>query len=194
MRVSTRWSIVAATLLLGSAALAQAEYSQSHANQFGRWIGLGWSEGYHAYDECPRCRHPARPCVPSTAASPDAPYLNWQPLIRTGAQVVPPESIEALPPPPTSAPILPPVPLMESPPPARKTFSERRSLKPSQQMRPIMVPKLRPAPPLPDLGEVTPIDSNSTGGSVRSDREVLPASAIRVVTPPITSGKYPLSR
>lgn len=192
MRVSTGWSIVAAVLLLGGAARSQAEFSQSQANHFGRWIGLGWSEGYHAYDECPRCRHAARPCAPLKGTSPDAPYLNWQPLFKSAPDVAPPTTNEVLPP---TIPALPPaVPLGESPPGIRKTLSERRALKPSQQMRPIMVPKLRPAPPLGELGEVTPIENSDNDGSAISDREVLPASAIRVVTPPITSGHYPLSR
>lgn len=57
MRLSLRSLTIAVLIGLGGATTASAEISESPANRIGRWTGYGWSEGYHAYDECPSCGH-----------------------------------------------------------------------------------------------------------------------------------------
>ena len=56
MAVSVRKLIVVAALFTLAVSPAAAGHPLSH-HYWGRWIGYGWSEGYHARDEVP----PRRP-------------------------------------------------------------------------------------------------------------------------------------
>jgi hypothetical protein len=121
----TAW-LTAFTAALACAGVARAEFSETALNRFGRWTSWGWSEGYHAYDECPRCagQRPAAPAVLRPQARthggpgqvPTAPYLRWQPLMSgeglrgkyfrptPAGKAVPPPSIEEIQPIPTPVP------------------------------------------------------------------------------------------
>ena len=56
---------------LNAATLAAASFTTSAradgvCNCIGRYFGWGWSEGYHAYDNCPRyCPMMVAPCAPA---------------------------------------------------------------------------------------------------------------------------------
>jgi hypothetical protein len=47
--------LIAVVLCLLAASPAMAKVPKQHGQHLGRWIGYGWSEGYHAYDNCPNC-------------------------------------------------------------------------------------------------------------------------------------------
>jgi hypothetical protein len=184
MRVSKEVIIVAAILLISGISTAQAELSQTSVNQFGRWIGYGWSEGYHTYDECPPCRRRA-------ALTPS--YLNWQPLFdHAPIKQAPPR--EQLP--------------QVSPVPQQQTKAapgqrpERRLIRPSQQALPLPAARLKPIPRTPVLrrlppvaaNEITPVESAIASEAEEVPAEVLPTSGIRIISPPASTGSYPLSR
>ena len=171
MRVPPGWLIAAGLLFTSVATPARGEYSRCHHNDLSRWIGYGWSEGYHAYDECPP------PCRPPM-------HLKWQPLIR-------PASAGKV---PLEAPLSPAevnVPAREELPPPlpaesaaesgqstslRRAIQQRRGLKPSEQARPGVVPIPRDPDAIQEPGH-----------------DVLPTSAIEVA-PAANRGRYPLMR
>lgn len=165
-----RVSLFAAALVIACGATPlRAEYSRSLHNDFGRWIGYGWSEGYHAYDECPP------PCRPPM-------HLKWQPLVRPkSAWPVPsaaPWSPEqtAAPPREELPPPLPAAPAIGTEPSSilKRAIPQRQALKPSEQARPGEVPSPR--------------------GMNRSQSDVLPTSAVEIVSPPPLPDRYPLAR
>jgi len=55
------------------------------------------------------------------------------------------------------------------------------------------MPVLRRLPPVA-ANEVTPIESAIAAETEDDSSQLLPASAIRVISPPASSGGYPLSR
>ena len=55
MDATARKLIIAASLLMLAISPAAAAHPGLYAHHFGRWIGYGWSDGYHAYDSCPNC-------------------------------------------------------------------------------------------------------------------------------------------
>ncbi|MFN0021677.1 MAG: hypothetical protein ACKVP0_25800 [Pirellulaceae bacterium] len=80
-------SIVAAALCLASAAPVSAGWG----NELARNLGLGWSDGYHAYEGCPDSRHRAQPWQrrsnrSSNFEEPLAPYLEPAPAVRPAPQ------------------------------------------------------------------------------------------------------------
>jgi hypothetical protein len=169
---------IAAAALLCSAGVARAEISISETslNHFGRWLGYGWSEGYHAYDECPKCKHGH-----GRAAAPT--YLHWQPLLHKSAPLPAVDSappIEEIP-----APMPAPAQSSSARPPLRQ-----RVLKPSQVSRPLPIPRLPSPGKLPVFKRLPPV----AAGESSSTSELRPASAEQDIPLPVANDRYPLSR
>jgi len=179
MRLSF-FCLVAAVLVCWTAAPpARAEYSRSVHNRVSRWTGYGWSEGYHAYDECPSCRrhllHLGRPCSKHDAYfGPDNRFTAQPPL------------------PPWDA-----ADLLKS---LGLSTGNRGSVVKPQPAVPVPAPTDQPPAPLPaPLPKASPSDlppqTTPPGEEARlRPLELVPASAIRVISPPYRPGRYPISR
>ena len=84
------FAIVAGALCLASAAPVSAAW----VNELGRNLGLGWSDGYHAYEGCPDPRHRSQPWQRRANRSgvpeePLVPYLEPAPAARPAPQPLP---------------------------------------------------------------------------------------------------------
>ena len=84
------FAIAATALLLGSAAPASATW----VNELGRNLGLGWSDGYHAYEGCPDPRLRSQPWQRrsnrgGSSEEPLVPYLEPPPVVRPAPQPLP---------------------------------------------------------------------------------------------------------
>lgn len=91
------FAIAAAALLLATAGSASASW----VNELGRNLGLGWSDGYHAYEGCPDPRLRSQPWQRRSNRSggmeePLVPYLVPTPAARPAPQPLPaPQSSRA---------------------------------------------------------------------------------------------------
>jgi len=88
------------SIVLGSALIACATASATWVNELGRHLGVGWSDGYHAYEGCPDSRLRSQPWQRRAnrggmAEEPLVPYLTPVPA---------PQQPESLPEPKTSRP------------------------------------------------------------------------------------------
>lgn len=77
------FAIAAVVLVLANTGSAFAGWG----NELGRNLGLGWSDGYHAYEGCPDPRHRAQPWQRRSKRSggieePFVPYLQPTPAVR----------------------------------------------------------------------------------------------------------------
>jgi hypothetical protein len=84
------FAIAATAFLLGSAAPASASW----VNELGRNLGLGWSDGYHAYEGCPDPRLRSQPWQRrsnrgGSSEEPLVPYLEPAPAVRPAPQPLP---------------------------------------------------------------------------------------------------------
>lgn len=91
MRLS-RYTAFAALIFLGAAA---APVSAGWINELGRDLGLGWSDGYHAYEGCPDPRLRSQPWQRRSqrAGCPEeslVPYLSAAPAAGQPAESLPP--------------------------------------------------------------------------------------------------------
>jgi hypothetical protein len=173
MRLSFRALVIAGLALSSQASPVHAGPSGSLGNHVGRWTGLGWGEGYHAYDECPPdCRAPYNSGRPHLQHRPHAPA--WQTPGPQAGLFAPAPAVTMPPAPPSwnpfvaspppqphgapyhgpqrhSVPRVPPrspqTPPASLPPPAERVAPEARSapVKPSDIVKPSQAVPLRPA-------------------------------------------------
>ncbi len=81
-------------LVLATAASAQAGWF----NGLGRHLGLGWSDGYHACDQCPPQRH-------SSFAIPPGGLPFYETIVLPDKQPTPAKGPDSLPPPRSAPPL-----------------------------------------------------------------------------------------
>lgn len=99
MRVARLFAVIGIATTLAVSASASAGW----VNELGRNLGVGWSDGYHAYEGCPDSRHRSQPWQRranrgGACDEPLAPYLEPVPAPQPAPQPDP----EPIPPPKTS--------------------------------------------------------------------------------------------
>lgn len=95
MSRTLRLTIVSVLLAVPTAATLRAEPVSS----IGRYLGVGWSDGYHSHAACPPKRHVVRAILPAPSAAPSsapAKSIPWW--------MIPADNPENLPAPPDAAP------------------------------------------------------------------------------------------
>lgn len=88
-------TIVSVLLAVSAATTLRAE----PANSIGRYLGVGWSDGYHSHAACPPKRHVVRTILPGPPAARSA-----APAKSIPWWMIPADNPENLPPPPDAAP------------------------------------------------------------------------------------------
>ncbi|MBC7852319.1 MAG: hypothetical protein IAF94_02695 [Pirellulaceae bacterium] len=83
--------------LLVLALAVSGQVSAGWVNELGRDLGLGWSDGYHAYEGCPSSRMRSQPWQrrasrQSPHEEPLVPYLEPAPVPRPAVSPQPPRS------------------------------------------------------------------------------------------------------
>ena len=86
------------SMVLGSALLAGTAASAGWVNELGRNLGLGWSDGYHAYEGCPDSRLKSQPWQRRANRG----GMTEEPLVPYLTPVPAPQPPEPLPEPKTS--------------------------------------------------------------------------------------------